>query len=454
MDRRKRASFVRILFALLSTFLLSSTTSAETRRFPNILVISVDTLRYDRLSISGYDRPTSPHIDNLLRQGARFKQARTVEPLTAPSMVSVFTSLYPHDHGASRNGIRIRPQLPSWPRALAAKGYKTAAFVGNWTLRDEILGLGEHFETYKEVLNRKRWGLFLGEATAGDLNEKSLAWLADHQKKDGDWPFLLWVHYVEPHAPYRYRAELANRLGIKNRENRSDRYDTEVAFVDRAIGDLLTEVRMGVSAENLLVVFLSDHGESLGDHGYWGHGRNLHEPSLRIPMGLTWEGKVKPGQALEAPASTLDLGPTLLGLIGLPVPKAFRGLDWSESLLGGSPPETKSRITFHQAHKGAVQRRKNTQARRLGLLAVGLVADGDRKEILRVKNEDAIRMLFALGVDPKESESTVVDDSPPSETLARWLSEVREGLEASDELPPPSLDQESLDQLRALGYID
>ena len=455
MDLQKRPScFAKILVALLSVLWSSHAGAADARRFPNILVISVDTLRYDRLSISGYERPTSPHIDNLLRKGVRFEQARTVEPLTAPSMVSVFTSLYPHDHGASRNGIRIRPQLPSWPQALAARGYKTAAFVGNWTLRDELLGLGEHFESYEEVLNRKRWGLFFSEATAGDLNDRSIDWLVEHQKKDGDWPFLLWVHYVEPHAPYRFRAKLAKRLGIKSREKRSDRYDTEVAFVDRAIGDLLTEMYMRVPARNLLVIFLSDHGESLGEHGYWGHGRNLHEPGLRIPMGLTWEGKIQSGRVLKSPASLLDLGPTLLGLIGLPVPQAFRGLDWSQSLLSESVPEVISRTTFHQAHKGAVQRRKNTQARRLGLLAVGLVSDGDRKEILKVKQEDAARKLFSLSSDPEELENTVSDDSQPSESLTEWLKQVRVGLEASDELPPPSLDEESLEQLRALGYID
>ena len=448
-----RVGLIRSAVIALGILSVVGTGYAEGRRFPNILVLSVDTLRYDRLSIHGYDRPTSPHIDNLMRNGVRFEQARTVEPLTAPSMASVFTSLYPHDHGASRNGLRMRPELPSWPQMLGGRGYKVAAFVGNWTLRNELLGLGEHFGTYEEVLNRKRWGIFLGEATAGDLNAQSLNWLETHLKNDGDWPFLLWVHYVEPHAPYRYWSKPARRLGIKNREKRSDRYDTEVAFVDNAIGELLSEVLMRVPSEDLLVIFLSDHGESLGEHGYWGHGRNLHDVGLRVPLGMMWRGKVPANHVVDAPASLLDIGPTILGLLGLPVPNAFDGHDWSPQLLQGAE-EPLGRTTFHQAHKGAVKRRRNTQARRLGLLEVGIVKNAVSKEILRVKNEPPSRSLFDLNADPDELRSPVAKGSEPSDELREWLNRVRVGLEASDELPPPSLDQESLDQLRALGYIE
>lgn len=440
-----------LLTGLLGLIFLAPSRADEGRRFPNVLVVSVDTLRYDRLSINGYDRPTSPHIDNLLRKGVRFDQARTVEPLTAPTMISVFTSLHPHEHGASRNGLGSRPNLPSWPRALQDRGYKTAAFVGNWTLKDEITGLGEHFGIYREVLNRKRWGLFLGEATAGDLNEQAVEWLDRHQKEDGDWPFLLWVHYVEPHAPYRYRANLAPALGIESRDKRSDRYDTEVAFVDRAIGDLLSDVRMRVPARDLMVVFLSDHGESLGEHGYWGHGRNLYEETLKVPMGLIWEGKLDRLQ-VATPASVLDLGPTIFGLLGLPVHEASRGWDWSPYLRGDAEMPSQ-RTTFHQAHKGAVQRRKNPNARRLGLLAVARVTDGAVKEVVTVKTEPAELQLIDLIKDPREGRSSAAGLEPTSEVLA-WLNEVREGLEVSDELPPPFLDKESLDQLRALGYID
>ncbi|MCG8460531.1 MAG: sulfatase [Holophagales bacterium] len=450
------------------------------RRFPNILLISIDTLRYDRVSAHGYARPTTPHIDSLMRGGVRFDQARTPEPLTAPAMASVFTALHPHDHGASRNGLAMRPDLPSWTKILADRGYRTSAIVGNWTLRSELSGLEEHFGHYEAVLNRKRWGLFLGEATADDLNKAALRWLAGHLEREGDWPFLLWVHYVEPHAPYRFHKEVAARLGVSRRGSKSDHYDTEVAFVDRAVGDLLSEVYMRVPREDLLVIFLADHGESLGEHGYWGHGRNVYDPSLRIPMAFAWQDRIEPLPAIQDPASSIDIAATVFGLLGLEVPMSFAGQDWSGALTGETPvagmpvagtpvagtpgagtpgagaPDVEPRITFHQAHKGAVQRRNNSNARRQGLLEIAIVTSGPeglRKETLRVKDRHR-RKLFDLGRDRAEMGSSVDTASPASDALAQWLSEVRIGLEAADDLPPPSLDDESIEQLRALGYID
>lgn len=423
------------------------------RRFPHVLVISVDTLRYDRLSGNGYSRATSPHIDSLMRRGVTFDQARVPEPLTAPSMVSFFTSLDPHQHGATRNGIPMRPNLESWPKILQERGYKTAAFVGNWTLRNEVSGLGEHFEDYEEVLSRKRWGLFLGEANANDLNEDALDWLEEHlQSDDKDWPFFLWVHYVEPHAPYRFHKEFASRLGGVRGDDPSDRYDTEVAYVDKVVGDLLSDVAMRVPSEDLMVVFMSDHGESLGEHGYKGHGRHLYDVTLHIPMSITWPGKLEP-RTIDAPASSLDVAPTVLSLLGLKPPEGLAGVDWRPVLWDGADADT-SRTTYHQAHKGAVQRRSNTKARRQGLLEVGL-ATATGKEKLRVKNPNQPEhYVFDLLKDPGENRNTVGRDTSPSHELTLWLASVVEGLNASDELPPPTVDDEKLEQLRALGYID
>ncbi len=421
----------------------------ERRRFPNVVLITVDTLRYDRLSINGYSRPTTPSIDLLLQRGVRFSQARVPEPLTAPSMCSLWTSLHPHEHGSTRNGLSLRPQLPSLAKVLARRGYKTAAFVGNWTLRNALSGLGEHFDTFEEVLSRRRWIFFAGEADAGDLNRQAVSWLEQHRAEDQRWPFLLWVHYVEPHAPYRFRAHLAESLGIAKGGDHSpsDRYDTEVAFVDRAVGELLSVVGRFSSPRDTMVVFLSDHGESLGEHSYWGHGRHLYEESLRVPMGITWQGRVKPVQ-VDALASSLDLAPTVLGLIGLPAVSSFRGYDWSGVLDGAEVPA--GRVTWHQAHRGAV-REGSAQARRRGLLAVGRV-EGRAKETWRVRGD--LRKLFDFQADPGESRSSVRLDSQPSQSLRDWLVLVREGLEASDDLPPPTISAEDLEQLRALGYID
>ncbi len=421
-------------------------------RFPNVLLVTVDTLRADRVSGYGYGRPTTPNLDRLMAAGVRFTEARTVEPLTNPALCSMFTSLYPHEHGATRNGLAMRPGLPSVAAALRRRGYRSAAFVGNWTLRDRISGLGQHFEEYNEVFTRKRWfGVFKGEATAEDLTEAAREWLAEHQRAHRR-PFLLWVHYVEPHAPYRLQAPFAARLGIRagGEVPRADRYDSEIAFTDHHIGRLLSAVEGDPALKaNTLVVFTADHGESLGEHGVWGHGRQLFETTLRIPLAVTWPGRLQPA-VVEAPALNVDVAPTLLGLVGLPVPKAFRGFDWSDVLRGAPPP--RDRVTLFQAHKGAVlSAQEAREARRHGLLEVAVMR-GMRKEILRFEGRN--RWLFDLARDPRESRSEAPPAAPLSAELQRWIEQVQQGLVASDRLGPAALDPESIERLRALGYAE
>jgi arylsulfatase A-like enzyme len=423
------------------------------QRFPNVLIVTVDTLRADRLSAYGYRRPTTPNLDRLLAQGVRFTQARTVEPLTNPSLCSMFTSLYPHEHGATRNGLRLRPDALSAARVLGRRGYRTAAFVGNWTLRNGISGLGDHFQSYDEVFTRKRWlGLFKGEATAEDLTDAALAWLGGHQE-DSRKPFLLWVHYVEPHAPYRLQEEQAGRLGIATDSDvsRQDRYDTEVAFADRQIGRLLAEFQRDPElAANTLIVFAADHGESLGEHSYWGHGRNLYEPTLRIPLGLVWPGRIRPG-VIEAPALNMDVAPTVLGLAGLPVPAAFHGYDWSPVLLRNAEPP-RERIMWFQAHKGAVLSAQEAgSARRKGLLEVAVLT-GWRKEMYRVA--EGRRWIFDLLRDPGETRSLDPREASSSAGLRDWTAAVRKGLAVSDQVLATRIDPESAARLRALGYAE
>jgi choline-sulfatase len=418
---------------------------------PNILLVSVDTLRADRLSSYGYERNTTPVIDGLLARGVRFADARTIEPLTAPALASMLTSLPPHEHGASRNGLRMRGKLVSFSKILGRRGYSTAAFVGNWTLQDRLTGLGEHFETYSSVLNRKRWlGMVKSEATAEDLNERAVDWLDTHLEAERRKPFLLWVHYVEPHGPYELHSSMLDQLGIElgAEVEAADRYDTEVAWVDARIGDLLAEVFERVSPQETLVVFVADHGESLGDHGYWGHGRHVYDASLRIPMGLVWEGMIAPAVQPE-PALIIDLAPTLLSAAGLQTPDFFQGFDWLPVVTGESVAPT-DRVMLFQAHKGTVLGKEDPRkARQKGLLEVARLVE-QRKELVRAGG--GRRQIYDLVDDPAETDSLASGELSPE--LARWLDEVQRGLELADNLPPPSLSDEDFEAMRALGYLD
>ena len=435
-------------FLLVLALLVAAPAGAELVR-PDILVITVDTLRYDRLSIHGYHRPTSPHLDALLEKSARFDQARVVEPLTGPSMASMLTSRHPHQHAASRNGLAMRPELLSLPKILARRGYRTVAFVGNWTLSDELIGLAEHFDEYHEVLNRKRYLFLKGEATGDDLTDDALDWIEEHRESEGRKPFFLWVHYVEPHAPYRLQEEFIEPLGLpgRRRATKSDHYDTEVAFVDRAIGRLLEGALAGERDEGTLISFSSDHGESLGEHGYWGHGRFAYDATLKIPMSFTWGGRIAP-RVLETAASNLDIAPTILGLVGLPSPESFEGFDYSAVFRGEE--SAPARRTRHQAHRGAVQGEAD-KARQKGLLEIAFVENG-RKEVFRPRK--GARRVYDLEEDPEENENLVDEDSAISEALRQWLEDVEAALVEADVLPAKPLDEESLKRMKALGYID
>jgi arylsulfatase A-like enzyme len=415
-----------------------------------VLLVTVDTLRADRVSAYGYRRPTTPNVDRLLARGVRFASARTVEPLTTPALASLWSSRYPHEHGATRNGLGVRPGLPSLARILGQRGFATAAFVGNWTLRDQLSNLGDHFQTYRLVESRKRWLLWKSEATASDLTREALAWLEAQRRGGGDRPFLLWVHYVEPHAPYRTHEEMAGALGYgRGRElSAAQRYDTEVAAADPAIGVLLAGVARLAGGQETLVAFAGDHGESLGEQVYWGHGRHLYETGLRVPMGIAWDGKLAPAVVHE-PASLLDHAPTVLGLLGDPALPAPRGFDWTPVLRGqAAAPQ---RVLFFETHKGAVQSVEDLRrARRRGLLEVGLLR-GDVKETLRLRGGE--RVVVDVRRDPGERALAPAKVAASGE-LQHWLRLVDAGLQAADLLPPPSVDAETEETLRSLGYLD
>jgi arylsulfatase A-like enzyme len=424
--------------------------AAENR--PSVLVITVDALRADRLGNYGYEKPTSPNIDRLLADGLQFERAWTPEPLTGPAMCSMITGLQPQEHAATRNGLRMKPGLDSLPKILAQHGWRTAAFVGTWTLKDNLTLLGEHFETYGERLRRRRWfGILNSEATGEDITADALDWLSKYSEEDPARPFFLWVHYIEPHAPYRFHEKYAERLGINDDKlSRRDRYDTEIAAVDDAVGGLLSGIRELGRDDNLVVVFTADHGESLGEHDYWGHGRYLYEPSLRIPLGISWKGRI-PARSTSTQATLLDLAPTLLELIGVDVPDKLPGWSWAATARGEGP--LAERTVCYQAHRGAVHggSHDNERKRSKGLLWVGVI-EGNRKELIQVNRQ--YLQSFDLGSDPGELVNLASTDSRPSQQLLACFAEISTGLGALDRLATQKLDDETVEQLKALGYLE
>jgi len=451
----RRPLLLLTLAALLPTALTSAAARAQLHPGkPNVVIVTVDALRADHLSSYGYARPTSPAIDALLARGVRFTDARTPEPLTAPAMTSMLTALEPDVHGASRNAVPVRRGLDSLATILSRHGYRSAAFVSNWTLRARLSGLDEYFDEYVEVLTHKRWyGLVGEEASAEEVNGAVELWTTRRgTRRLAGTPWFLWIHYVDPHAPYKLHRDLAPRLGIRaSGATKLDRYDSEIANADRAIERLLARLLApDALGPDTLVVFAADHGESLGEHDYWGHGRNLYEPTVRVPLGFVWPGHLEPA-TVDAPASLLDVAPTVLGLLGIvpePRPQKMAGLDWTP-LFAGAPPPLHRRLLL-QAHKGAVQTRGGMpEKREAGLLQVGVVQDGV-KRVWRVKERKL--QTFDLAADAGELHDLTPASGREPPLLVAYVTAISERLGALG-TPEQTLDAESVARLRALGYL-
>jgi arylsulfatase A-like enzyme len=316
---------------------------------PNILLITVDTLRADHVSSYGYHLKTTPNIDRLASEGVRFDNTYAVVPLTGPSHFSMFTGRYPQEHGARINGVAV-PENSKWlalPQMLRKFGYNNAAFVSAWPLTSRLTGLNRWFGHYDEDLTRS-YRVFTSMRFAEDVTPRAIQWLRQNPKK----PFFLWVHYFDPHEPYHLRERFASPEKLADppaglpqpsaeMRDRIHRYDSEVGYMDHYVGKLLESVDELGLRDSTLVALTSDHGESLGEHGYVGHGRRLTENTMQVPLVFRYPGKIEAGQVIRENITLLDLTPTLLDftvadrLAQDQIPISFAGMSLAPAMTAG-----------------------------------------------------------------------------------------------------------------------
>jgi arylsulfatase A-like enzyme len=318
-------------------------------------MITVDTLRPDHLSAYGYPRKTSPSIDDLASKGVVFDLAFTYWPKTRGSFAAMFTSLY-----ASQHGLTVRERdLPEFNETLAEvfqkAGYRTAAAVDNGNL-DSKLGYAQGFEAYEETWLRAESTEIERTEVITRFGEEFLA------AKDDSRPFFLWLHYVNPHTPYTPPDELLRSfegdglvprgnvlpqvVGFHGGVNRNletagartwgdfvDRYDAEILLADQHVGRILKTLWESPHSGKTIVALTSDHGESLGEHDYYfDHGDDLFNPSLRIPLVLSFPGILPSGERVTAAVSSLDIYPTILDLAQVPFPTGPPSLQGTSAL--------------------------------------------------------------------------------------------------------------------------
>lgn len=266
---------------------------------PNVLLITVDTLRPDALGwVAG--RNATPAIDRLAATGYRFPAAVTPLPLTQPAHASLLTGLLPRRHGVRSNGLLLSQDIPTLGHVLQQHGYTTGAFVGGFPLAAEG-GLDGGFDHYDDDFSESQPEAL--ERRAADTVAAALSW-----RREVDGPWFLWLHFYDPHDPYEPPP------GFSGSGPRGA-YDGEVRAVDAAIGQLLAG--LGAPHREVLTVFTADHGESLGEHGESTHGFFIYESTMAVPLVISWPNHVAPGESREA-VRLWDVAPTVLELLDLP----------------------------------------------------------------------------------------------------------------------------------------
>lgn len=410
-----------LLIALTST--ACSRPAQELPRARSVVFITIDTLRADHVGAYGYAKARTPNLDALASRGALFERAYAAAPITLPSHATLMTGRYPPGHGSRDNGLRILPDVPTLAEALKAHGLKTAAFVAAFPL-DRQFGLSRGFDVYGDHIPRGPDGRVANERPASQVVDEAIAWLrqlgVDPQPPapSGAPAFFLWVHFFDPHAPYGDPSSGRSAL---------DRYDDEIATVDREIGRLLSA--LGTARAQTLVVVAGDHGEAFGEHGEYAHSIFVYDTTLRVPLVMSGPGV--PGGLRVAEAVTLaDVAPTVSRLTGAAM-KEVDGVDVSPVFRGTALGR---RELYAESFAPLVE---------FGWAPLRAVRAGNWKLVAAPKPE-----LFDVENDPGEARNLIEAQTATARDL-----EARVNRYSSAELPGAAgADREAAERLRALGY--
>ena len=387
---------------------------------PPVVLVSIDTLRSDRLPAYGYGGVATPAIDALRRDSILFEHAYAPVPLTLPSHASALTGLLPPDHGVRDNmGYRLdAASVPYLPRTLAELGYATGAAVSSFVLRGTS-GLDASFDFYEDELAFEDFsGLGSVQRPGTETLERTLPWL----ESVADRPFFLFFHIYEPHTPYRPPEPYASRY--------ESPYDGDVAFADEIVGKLLLRLQeLGVYDESI-VILMSDHGEGLGEHGYQEHGPLLYREALQVPLMLKLPGGERGGSSVETPAQLPDVYTTVVSLLGRETPPGVAG----ESLLELAEPGTEPRRIYSETLFPRLH---------FGWSDLASLIEYPHHYIHGPDPE-----LYDLAADPAETNNILRRER----RLATRLAGQIEGMERSLEAPGQE-DAETMRKLAALGYL-
>lgn len=416
------------LAALLLAAAAQAGCSRESERAgsrPNVVVYLVDTLRKDHLSVYGYSRETSPRLAEFARDAVRFETTYSPTSWTRPAVASLLSGVTPQRHGAISRPDRLAPEVRLLPEYLDGVGYHSRAFVTNPNVLP-VWGFGRGFDEFHDVRGAD------GAARADEINEAVFESLRDNRHE----PFFLYVHTVDPHAPYEppplfrasfprpsaadlgspdpsivARARLASLIGD---------YDAEILFNDDCFGALVDFLRSEGLYDDALVIFTSDHGEELRDHGELGHGLNLFQEVVQVPLLVKLPGNAHAGRTVRTPASLLDVLPTILALAGGGPAAGGEGVDLQELLRAEQAGSAAGRPFFLDLDLAGVTVERNVVS--------GVVWGGYK--LLDLSQPRPGVLMFDLLGDPGERESVARRRRALVASLYHRLAEHRAASEA------------------------
>jgi arylsulfatase A-like enzyme len=427
---------------LLQILLLAGVSLPAFAVAPNIILITIDTVRADRMGFLGSKAGLTPNLDGLARQGVVFSNAYAHVPLTTPSHATILTGTYPQFNHLDDLGTPLAKDIPYLPDILHQRGYRTAAFVGSEVLDPKgaaVPGFDRGFDTYDAGFHSRQSGedrYHSVERRAMVVVDHAVAWIG--QQPHG--PLFVWVHLYDPHDPYDppppFKARCAGAP-----------YDGEIAYVDFAVGKLLTVLRSRGLYEGSLIAVAADHGEAFGEHGERSHGFFLYDETLHVPLLVKLPRGASAGLRISARVGLVDLAPTLLKQVGCEVPAAMQGevlLSLKQDARSAGSTKTPSASTGidHPAYAET-----DYPHRAFGWSALYSLRVGKYLYI-----EAPERELYDQAADPHAFHNLATSAKAVADTLASQLEEFR--LRTSTMRPAEqNINSEQAEQLQALGYV-
>jgi arylsulfatase A-like enzyme/Tfp pilus assembly protein PilF len=394
----------------------------------NVLLVTLDTTRWDRIGAYGDGAAVTPHLDRLAGEGVLFEQAIAPAPLTLPAHSTLFTGLLPPRHGVRDNGgYVLDARHATMASALKASGRQTGAFVGAFVL-DGKFGLDSGFDTYHDKfdLSRQR-SVSLGSISrrAAEVVDNAMPWLEEHASR----PFFAWLHFYDAHSPYDPPEPFLSRF-------RDRPYAGEIAYVDSQVGRLLQWLDTKGLTDRTVVVVIGDHGESLNEHGEATHGLFIYEATTRVPFLIRAPYSNARGRRVPGVVRTEDVLPTVLELVGRRAPEGIQGRSLAPMLAGTSSDlnlDAYSESLYARNHYGWSELRS--------------LRSGRFKFIATTRPE-----LYDLERDPRERQNLYAERRSLADRMASELQRLS-AEEQGAASGPSTVDPETRERLAALGYI-